>query len=246
MSGVGSLEWARRTHGRLSARDKVALLLQGARRQMPSRGPGLAAVLDLDGYRPPDTPAAREAEEVCREASSPALEEHCYRTHLWGVAIAGEEGVEYDEEAFYVAALTHDLGLTERYRGHDPEAACFSLDSASAAGELVERHGWGAERTDPVQEAITLHLTAAVSLSQGPEAYLLALGAAVDVTGFRLRDVERGTRRAILERHPRRAMKTEFVRLMEREVREHPDSRPAFFTRRTGFTRMIERAPFSD
>jgi hypothetical protein len=240
---VGTLEWARRTHGRLSAGDRVALLLQGVRRSMP-RGSKLGAALDIDAYRPPDTPAAREAEEVCRECSSAALEAHCHRTHLWGVVIAGEEGVEYDEEAFYVAALTHDLGLTDRYRGHDPEAACFSLDSASAAAALLERHGWGGGRADAVPEAITLHLNAHVSRSKGAEAYLLQLGAAVDVTGYRFGDVERGTRAAILSAHPRHAMKQEFKRLMDEEVRLHPDSRPAFFTKRVGFKRMIERAPF--
>lgn len=247
-SGVGSLEWARRTHGRLSARDRVELLLGGARRQARSMFPRLgsraAAVLDLAGYRPPDTAAAREAEEVCREASPPYLEEHCYRTHLWGVAIGREEGFDYDEEGFYVAALTHDLGLTDSFRGHDPEAACFSLDSASAAAELVERHGWVGERVEDVQEAITLHLNAHVPLSNGPEAYLLQLGAAVDVTGYRLRDVERATRDAILSRHPRHDMKRGLCGLMDRELVDHPDSRPAFFTRRAGFKHMIERAPF--
>lgn len=244
MRGVGTLEWARRTHGRLSRRDRIEYVVKGARRMLPRQGHRLAAALDLDAYRPPDSPASREAEEVCREASSPALEMHCYRCHLWGVAVAGAEGVAYDEEAFYVAALTHDLGLTERFRGHDPEAACFSLDSASAARELVERHGWVGERPDAVAEAITLHLNAHVAVSQGPEAYLLQLGAALDVTGYRFGDVDRRTRAAILDRHPRHSMKDEFARLMDEEVRIHPDSRPAFVTRRLGFKRMIERAPF--
>jgi hypothetical protein len=242
---VGTLEWARRTHGRLSRRDRVALLVQGARRMMPRRG-RLDAALDLDGYRPPDSAAAREAEEVCREASPPAIEEHCYRCHLWGVVVGRAERLAFDEEALYVASLTHDLGLTERFRGHDPAAACFSLDSASAARELMARHRWEPPRSEAVQEAITLHLNAHVPLGQGSEAYLLQLGAALDVTGYRFGDVDRETRRAILDRHPRRAMKEEFVRLMREEVGLHPDSRPAFFTKRVGFTRMIERAPFSE
>ena len=216
-------------------------MVQGARRMLP-RGSRLGAALDLDAYRPPDSPAAREAEEVCREASSPVLEAHCHRCHLFGVAIAGEELVTYEEEAFYVACLTHDLGLTERFRGHDPQAACFSLDSASAASELLAGH----PRTEAVAEAITLHLNAHVPLSQGPEAYLLQVAAALDVTGYRFGDVERGTREAILERHPRKAMKEEFTRLMDDEVRLHPDSRPAFATKRLGFKRMIERAPFDE
>jgi hypothetical protein len=247
---VGSLEWARRTHGRLSARDRTELIAQGVKRQaqavrarLGSRG---GAALDLDGYRPPDTPAAREAEELCREASPPVLEEHCHRTHLWGVVMGREEGLEWDEEALYVAALTHDLGLTERFRDHHPDAGCFSLDSASAAAELVEGRGWDGGRSERVQEAITLHLNAAVPLSNGPEAYLLQLGAALDVTGFRFGEVERGTRDAIVARHPRRGMKREFRALMDEEVTRHPASRPAFFTKRLGFKVMIERAPFDD
>lgn len=243
---VGTLEWARRTHGRLSRRDRAELLLQGARRMLPRFGRRLGAALDLDAYRPPDSAAAREAEELCREVSSPALEEHCYRTHLWGVAIARAERVEYDEEAFYLASLTHDLGLTERFRGHDPRAACFSLDSASGARALVGRHGWAGTRADTVAESITLHLNAYVPPARGAEAYLLQLGAALDVTGYRFGDVERGTREAILAHHPRHGMKREFVELMQQEVRVHPASRPAFFTKRVGFVRMIDRAPFRD
>jgi hypothetical protein len=248
--GVGSLEWARRTHGRLSARDQAELLAQGVKRQaraMRARlGSGAGAVLDLDGYRPPDSAAAREAEALCREASPPVLEEHCHRTHLWGVVIGREEGLEWDEEAFYVAALTHDLGLTERFRGHDRAAECFSLDSAAGARELAGRHGWPAPRTQTVEESITLHLNAEVPLSDGPEAYLLALGAALDVTGFRYGDVDPATRDAIVARHPRQGMKRAFQELMDEEVERHPHSRPAFFTKRTGFKGMIDRAPFDD
>jgi predicted HD phosphohydrolase len=249
-TGVGSLEWARRTHGRLSARDRAELIAQGVRRQarsmIPRLGSRAAAALDVDGYRPPDTAVAREAEERCREASSPAIEAHCYRTHLWGVVIGREEGVGCDEEVLYVASLTHDLGLTEAYRGHDPEAACFALDSASACGELIDRHSWDRERSAAAREAITLHLNAHVAPSDGPEAYLLQLGAALDVTGYRFGDVERATRAAVLAKHPRQGMKDEFKRLMDEELVRHPDSRPAFFTKRLGFKRMIERAPFDE
>ena len=244
-SGVGSLEWAARTHGRLSTRDRFVLLAQGVRRMLP-RGARLGAMLDLDSYRPPDSPVAREAEEFCREASPAFLEEHCFRVNLWGVAIGREERLDFDEEALYVASLTHDLGITDRFRGHDPQAACFSLDSASATRELVARHSFAEPRADAVAEAITLHLNAHVPLSRGPEAYLLQVGAAIDVTGFRLRDVERPTRDGILARHPRRGMKREFAAVIDDEVVRHPDSRPAFFAKRVGFKRMIERAPFDD
>jgi hypothetical protein len=112
--------------------------------------------------------------------------------------------------------------------------------------DLVEPHLWERERTDTVAEAIVLHLNAAVPLEQGPEAYLLQIGAALDVTGFRMRDVDRATRQAILAAHPRQRMKDGFVELMDRELRDHPHSRPAFFTRWVGFRRMIRRAPFDE
>lgn len=122
-SGGGSLEWARRTHGRLSTSDQAALIVQGVRRQarsiLPRLGSRAQAVLDLDGYRPPDSAVAREAEE-------------------------------------------------------------------------------------------------------------------------------RGTRSAIVARHPRHRMKDRFKALMDGEVVLHPDSRAAFFTKWLGFKGMIERAPFDD
>ncbi|MDQ3933989.1 MAG: hypothetical protein M3340_05090 [Actinomycetota bacterium] len=158
--------------------------------------------------------------------------------HLWGVAIGRAEKLGFDEEALYVASLTHDLGLTDRFRGAWPGAECFSLDSASAARTVLD--------SDTVAEAITLHLNAAVSLERGPEAYLLQIGAALDVTGYRFGDVERGTREAVLARHARQHMKREFSELMDGEVVLHPHSRPAFFTKRTGFKGMIERAPFEE
>jgi hypothetical protein len=249
-SGVGSLEWARRTYGQLSTRDRAELIAQGVRRQAAALRPGAgsrsAAALDLDAYRPPDTAVAREAEELCREVSEPFLEMHCHRTHLWGVVLGRKERIEFDDEVLYVACLTHDLGLTERFRGHDPRARCFSLDSASGCRELVEPHGWEEPRSAIAQEAITMHLNAVVPLSRGAEAYLLGLGAALDVTGSRLGEVERGTRRSILARHPRHGMKREFAALMDEELVRHPHSRPAFFTKRAGFKGMIERAPFED
>ncbi len=234
---VGTLEWARRTNGRLSRRDQVALLLQGMRRMLPRRS-RLGAALDLDGYVPPDSAAAREAEEACRSASEPFLEAHCHRVNLWGVAIGRAEALEFDEEALYVASLTHDLGLTDRHRGAWPGSECFSLDSAAAARAVMD--------SDTVAEAITLHLNAHVPLACGPEAYLLGLGASLDVTGHRLRDVDADTRAAVLARHSRQQMKRNFKAAMDDELVRHPCSRPAFFTKRAGFKLMIERAPFDE
>lgn len=249
-SGVGSLEWARRTHGRLSARDRAALIAQGVRRQarslLPRLGSRAQAALDLDGYRAPDSAAAREAEEVCREASPPFLEEHCYRVNLWGVAIGMEERIDFDEEVLYVAALTHDLGLTEDYRGLENKLYAFEVHSSSAACGIVNPFRWPRDRTDALEEAILLHLNPYVPLAEGPEAHLLQLGAALDVTGFRSRDVERGTRAAVVARHPRHRMKDRFKALMDEEVVRHPDSRAAFFTKRLGFKGMIGRAPFDE
>jgi hypothetical protein len=245
---VGSLEWARRTRGRLSARDRAELIAQGVRRQarvlLPRLGSRTAAALDLDAYRPPDTPAARAAEEACREASPRFLEEHCHRVNLWGVAIGRKEGIDFDEEAFYVAALTHDLGLTDSYRGLENQLYAFEVHSGVGASGVVESFQWSRDRSDVLREAILLHVNPRVPPSQGAEAYLLQVAAALDVTGFRFRDIEAVTRASIVTQHPRRRMKDGFKALMDEEVVRHPDSRAAFFTKWLGFKRMIEHAPF--
>lgn len=251
MTEVGTLDWARATGGRLTTAERLRLLAAGLRfqigRMAPWRRPGLdrevLAGVELP-QRPPDSAAAREAEELCRELSSEALLNHCLRVYLWGALVGQRDGLAWDEELLYVAAMLHDLGLTEPHRMRDPEVHCFAVEGAHAAAGFAAAAGWEEPRSHALEEAICLHINVEVPLDRGAEAHLLFRGAGYDVIGRDFGVLTGPLREAVLERHPRLGMKAEFRAYMETESEQRPASRSHLYCRYGGFLRLIDRAPF--
>ena len=81
------------------------------------------------GIKVPDTTLVRDAMELARGLLEPFLFNHVMRSWLFGVVLS--EGAEHapDAELLAVAAVLHDLGLTDRYTG----ANRFEVDGANAA-----------------------------------------------------------------------------------------------------------------
>jgi len=172
---------------------------------------------DLELLTVPDTAAARRAEEICREASSETLANHCFRSYAWGALLGVRDGVRWDAELLYVAAMLHDLGLTPVYdRGR-----CFEQDGADAASELLTELGWPEQRAETAADAIYLHMHE-VGPDDTPEARLLDLGTAVDVRGVRIGDVPDAERGFVLGRFPRLGFKEHFIELLEDQARRKP------------------------
>jgi hypothetical protein len=255
VADIGTLEWARRTGGRIGVGDRFRLLAEGLRFQIAAMAPSRRRRAGLDREalsavelpeRPPDSAVAREAEELCRELSSETLLNHCLRTYVWGCLIGQRDGLRWDEELLYVCSMLHDLGLTDAHFRQDPSAHCFAVEGGRAAAEFGAGRGWEAERRDRLAEAICLHINVFVGPEHGAEAHLLFRGAGYDVIGRDLHAIDRPTRDRVHERHPRLGMKREFGRLMRRESDERPRSRARLYCRYGGFLRMIERAPFPE
>src|SRR4051794_96041 len=116
MAEIGSVAWLERTRGRLTRREQLELTALGVRSQavLRARRLGRSGVrvgrLDPRDVRIPDSAAAREAEEVCgglpRSGAS-----HAHRCYPWGAILAAQDGITFDEELLYVAALLHDAGM---------------------------------------------------------------------------------------------------------------------------------------
>jgi hypothetical protein len=255
MAKVGTLAWNRETKGVLRRRDRAVLAAQAVRvqlrllgetgrRRLGLRPPALAA-LDLDGLRLPDTAAAREAQSLCDEVSPPFLAAHCHRTYLWGHILGANDGLAWDDELLYVAALLHDLGLTERYASPNGEQRCFTLWGEAPARELCAHAGWDAARSDALSEAISLHLNVRVGLEHGAEAHLLQAGAGCDVAGVRAAQIDAATRAAVLGRHPRHDLKRQIVPAM-RERADAPGTRARFLLTVGQLERRIRSAPFPE
>lgn len=248
---IGTRDWMERTGGRLSAREQSQFLLAGMRsqmRQMPERAAAALrlrrdrlARVDLDGIRIPDSPAARDAEELCAELE-PHLANHSRRSYLWSAILARHDGLSVDEELVYVGTLIHDHGLPRAIETRDRR--CFTVTSAATAAEVARRHGWDGARADAVAEGITLHLNPYVPREQGTEAHVMNAGIALDVAGLRHWQVDRVTKDAVLARHPREELKRRFSAQLRDHARHAPGCRAHVLMRRAGFGAMIRTAPF--
>lgn len=253
---IGTIGWARHTGGRLTFREKLRLMADAVSLQMrvlPQQvrwrlgfAEGSHPAIDVDSIRPPDTRAAKAAEAHCRETSDPYLVNHCLRTYLWGRVLGAQARLSFDEELFYVASLLHDLGLTQSYAERPTGVPCFAVRGASGARQLVQEAGWSAERQEKVAEAITLHVNVSVGLEHGPEAHLLNMSTALDVTGLRYWEIHQATADAIVNRVPRLGMKKEIWKVWKEEADRHPDCRGHFLNRYLQFGRRVQSAPYPD
>lgn len=224
------------------ARDETFHLLVAA-----LRGSGRLAVAevdldlhDLDALTVPDTPAARQAEDICRAVLDTSLVNHTYRTYAWGALLGVAERRAFDAELLYVAALLHDIGLTERF----DRGGCFESDGAAAAQELLLEVGWPADRAQRAARAIYLHMHE-VEEADGPEALLLAYGTSLDVTGRRLDEIDGRARDETLDAYPRASFKQRFRELLSDQAVRKPQCVTRTYMD-NGLGDRILAAPFPD
>lgn len=251
---LGTLAWGRATGGQLSARERLCEAVRGTQvllRTLPAKlrqhlgiaNPG-ARAFDLERLTLPDSRIARDAEERMRAASSPPLVTHCFRTYVWGMLLGEIDRLRPDPELLYVAALLHDLALTDAYRDVPPGVPCFGVRGAIAASAWAAEQGWPEQRCSKLGDAISLHLNVAVPAEHGPEAQLLQAGAGLDVIGLRHWELAPATVDAVLARYPRHDMKRASYPLFEDEA--HPRTRARLLTRWLMFGTLVRHAPFAE
>ncbi len=255
-SHIGTLDWMKQSGGTLQTGESRRLLLKALLLQLkliPEQwlhqlGLQRAADLDVDfnAFAPPDSAAAKRAESLCREASPEYLLQHCNRSYLWARLLASLYGLSVDAEVLYVAAMLHDMGLTEQQGAAEDRPACFSSIGAERAGEILDDAGWDAHRRDIVCEAITLHLNLAVELDDGPEAHLLNQATALDTTGLRLWKLQPDVIKRVIEQHPRLGQNAALATCWRAEAQRFPDSRAGWLEHRLKFSRRLASAPFAE
>jgi hypothetical protein len=212
------------------------------RQRLGFRNPG-AFAFDVDELPIPDSSIAKEAEELCREASPPMLLNHCFRTYVWGMILGRSDGLRPDPEVFYVASMLHDLALTDEFRGYAP-MPCFAARGGILATDWTGERGWAADKCATVADAISLHLNARVPPEHGPEAQLLQAGAGLDVAGLRHWELTAETIAAVVERYPRHNMKRASNPLFEAEA--HPGTRAHLLERRLMFGTLVRHSQFAE
>lgn len=172
----------------------------------------------------PVTPAAEAALSVATRFCSPALLNHCIRSYLWGAMYGTAHGIAFDGELYYVAALLHDIGLTEAFDSH-------RLPFEEAGGQLAwvfgVAAGWPAERAARVSEIIVLHMRDDVAPADDPESHLLQVATTWEVAGRRPEEFPPDARAEMLARYPRLGFGPEFLACFEDQARRKPGSAAA-------------------
>lgn len=249
-TAIGTADWTRRTGGRLTREERRALLrpllrshvanLAGRTRLAVRRHPGRRRTVDAGAFEVPDSRLAREATRAAADLVSTAVLNHSLRSYAWGSALGTIEGLTFDRELLYLAAMLHDTGLPTPVDGID-----FTVGSADLARAFADEHGLDAARYETLADAVCLHHTPGVTLERGPEAYLMSAGAAVDVFGMRAWDLPDAVRAEVVRTWPRLGFKTEFARLLATEAARVPHGRAWFLHRYALSDLTIRAAPFT-
>jgi hypothetical protein len=221
----------------VAARVRILIRTLGAERRPPE-----LRRLALDHIIYPDSACARVALEKVHALASPAIANHSLRTYIWGSLLGQIDGKSWDEEILFVAAMLHDLGLTEALHGSCRDAQCFTLDGVYGVPEVFAHTT--DERAERMRRAVLLHLNIDVPGDvHGWEAHYVRAGALLDIVGQRAEQLPRQTIQATLALHPRLQLKQEIVAWVQRESRLRPYSRLATLDR-LGLCGLVRRAPF--
>ncbi|MFN2595414.1 MAG: HD domain-containing protein [Actinomycetota bacterium] len=252
-SRIGTFDWTRRSRGLLSPRDRVEVARQALvygvatlpaelRRLFGIKRSRLAN-LDPSLLEPPDSSAAKEAEQLLADMAPPTLVNHSYRTYAWGAALALHDGLTFDREVVYVASLLHDV----YFRTPDAKADlhCFTLPAAELAIEVAERAGWTEARSLGVADAITLHLNL-IAPKDSPEARAVFFGARLDTVGYRYGDLDPDALKQALHRFPRERLKARSAPMFDAQATRNKGSRVHFYTRYLACNWFVRRTQFSE
>jgi hypothetical protein len=215
---MGTLAWAKKSNGQLTDAEKIKLSKNVASLQAEMifdefrnrLGLIKTAPIDIDLLLPVDSKLVRNAEEFARELYDDVLWNHCMRSYYFGALVAAFEGIGYDRELFYTAAICHDTGANQDAGGL-VRNCCF----AHSGGQLTHDHllinGHSDHIATSVGDAISTHMNLYVPISEYPAiSTLTAIGATCDVMGAYARRIDAGTLGEVVNRWPRAGLSETF------------------------------------
>ncbi|MGF6403256.1 hypothetical protein QF020_000926 [Pseudomonas frederiksbergensis] len=172
----------------------------------------------IGGFSAPDSELARKASALVERVHSKALLHHVHRTWWFAEFLGQQRGLKYDRETVYLAALLHDLGLTNEFSADQR----FEVDGADAASRFLLENGYSKSKTELVWDAIALHSSAGIADRKQPEIALIYLGAHVDVMGLNIEQITPSLIEDALAVYPRIGMKAAFTEAVAEVARKKP------------------------
>ena len=191
------------------------------------------------GLPVPDSALARRARELITDVAAAFLVNHSVRCYAWAVELARHDGLQFDPEILYVAAMLHDIGLVPAY----DLGGCYEVDGAIGAERLVREAGEPEARARAIYDVIALHDDETLPPDPASEIVLLWDSAGTDVTGHRFADVRPAIIPELLAAYPRLDFKREFSALFVDQVSRKPTC-PAAQLAAAGIIEEIAQAPF--
>jgi hypothetical protein len=201
----------------------------------------------------PGSTLAREATDFTRALSAPVVFNHVLRTYLFGELLGRAKGLEFDSELFYLGAVLHDLGLTERFMGQQR----FEVDGADAAAEFLKDKGVPKESVEVVWDAVALSTSRGIVGRKRPEIALVSEGAVVDVFGFGVDQLPKDAVAQVIAAFPRMGFKKVYQKVLAEVVARKPATTSFTFLADIGerhvpgyhapnFCDLMNVAPFAD
>ena len=178
----------------------------------------------LDALVMPGSAASAAALEVASGYLSPALLNHSQRAYVWAAAYGTAEGVPFDAELLYVAALFHDLGLVPAFDSH---TVAFEEAGGHLAGVFAAGAGWPPERRRRLSDVIVRHMWPDVEVSADPEGHLLSRATATEIIGRNADGYPADFRAEVLERYPRLDLAEQFLACFQDQAVRKPGSSAA-------------------
>ena len=154
----------------------------------------------ISGVKIHDSKIAREVTQLIRDTESDLLFHHSTRVYFWGALTGKRQGLIFDPELLYTAAMFHDIGLTQNYK---ESRLRFEVDSANAAREFLQSHGISERDIEKVWNAVALHTTPGIPEHMHPEIALVQAGAGMDIAGRGYDHFTDEQREAVIAAHPR-------------------------------------------
>ena len=152
--------------------------------------------------------------------SSASLANHCFRSYAWGALLGIRDGVAWDAELLYVAAMLHDFGLLPSF---DHPSTSFEHVGGTIAVVFAAGAGWPLARQQRVSEVIVRHMGYAGDPADDPEGHLLERATTIDVSGGGIDLVPAALRTEVLVRWPRLSFAAEFAELFQAQVPRGPE-----------------------
>lgn len=173
----------------------------------------------IAGIHVPDSALAREVTEFIRDTEDELLFNHSRRVFFFGALQGLHRGIQPNMELLYVAAMFHDIGLTEHYRN---STIRFEVDGANAARDFLMDAGADKADADTVWLGIALHTTPGVPEFLAPEVALLQAGVEVDVVGVGREQLTPEALAAVTAAHPRPDFKNRILAAFNDGMKHRP------------------------